>query len=158
MIGAWYHSRSATITSVPSMSGRPRSKMIASGGWLAATASASRPVPAVRTSYCRARRLIRSARTSSGSSSTMRMSAPPGPGREGSGRGAEVLDAIAPSAGGLRRQLVQRDVQLEHVDRRLTEEAEHPALGVLVHQRLDLGHRQIPGLGHAVDLDGRVLR
>ncbi len=51
MIGAWYHSRSATITSVPSMSGRPRSKMIASGGWLAATASASRPVPAVRTWY-----------------------------------------------------------------------------------------------------------
>src|SRR5215470_2499981 len=146
MIGAWYHWRSSTITSVPSMSGRPRSRMIASGGWLAAIASASRPVPAHRTSYCRARRLMRSARTSSGSSSTMRMPAPPGPGRGGSGRGSEVGVAIESSATRLRRYLVERDVQLEHVHGRLAQEAEHAALGVLGHQFLDRGDRQVPGL------------
>src|SRR6201989_3368867 len=141
MIGAWYHWRSATITSVPSMSGRPRSRMIASGGWFAATASASRPVPAVSTLYCRARRLIRSARTSSGSSSTMRMPAPPAPGWVTSGRGSGAGDVIAGSAAGLRRQLVERDVQLEHVHERLAAETQRPALGVVGHQVLDRGDR-----------------
>src|SRR5207302_2909765 len=47
-----------------------------------------------------------------------------------------------PASAGLRRQLAERDVQLEHVDRWLTEEAERPALGVRGHRRLDLGHRQ----------------
>jgi ribosomal protein L34E len=73
MIGAVHHRRSSTITSVPSISGRPRSRMIAFGRWLAARASASRPVGAVSASYCLARRLMRSARTSSASSSTIRM-------------------------------------------------------------------------------------
>src|SRR5437763_16663701 len=58
-----------------------------------------------------------------------------GPGRGGSGRGAGVVSSIRASAGGLRRQLVERDVQLEHVDRRLPEEAEGPAPDVLDHQR-----------------------
>ena len=46
------------MTSVPSMSGRPRSSTTRSGGRAAATASAASPVAAVCTSYPRARRLI----------------------------------------------------------------------------------------------------
>src|ERR1700689_1138287 len=62
MIGALYHRRSSTITSVPSMSGRPRSRITASGGWLAARATASRPVPPPATAHPPAPRLARGQR------------------------------------------------------------------------------------------------
>src|ERR1700722_18494478 len=55
-------------------------------------------------------------------------------------------------------QVVQGDVQREHVYPGLAQELDVAGLGVLGHQLLDLGHRQVPGRRHPVNLDGRVLR
>src|SRR5262249_40923549 len=141
MIGARDQSRNATITSVPSTSGRPRSRIIASGGLAAATASASLPVPAVSTSYCLARRLIRSARSSCGWSSTTRTSG--------------TIVSRFPSSR-LGRQLIEGDVQREHVHAGLAEEADRPALNVAVDQRPDLRRGQVPCRGDPVDLQVRI--
>ena len=70
MTGARDQPRSSLITSIPSTSGSPRSRMTASGGRRRASARASRPVEAVVTSYLRTRKLIRRARSIAGSSST----------------------------------------------------------------------------------------
>src|SRR5580704_10883755 len=70
MIGIEVQPRTPWITSVPSMSGSPRSRMITSGRSRATAASPLEPSMAVLTSYSRADRLIRSARKMEGSSST----------------------------------------------------------------------------------------
>src|SRR3984957_19533984 len=70
MIGIEVQPRTPWITSVPSMSGSPRSRMITSGRSRATAASPLEPSMAVLTSYSRADRLIRSARSIEGSSST----------------------------------------------------------------------------------------
>ena len=72
MIGIEVQPRTPWITSVPSMSGSPRSRMITSGRSRATAASPVVPSTAVLTSYSRALRLIRSARRMDGSSSTTR--------------------------------------------------------------------------------------
>src|ERR1700761_3489778 len=72
MIGIDVHPRTPLITSVPSMSGRPRSRMTTSGRSRATAASPDVPSAAVLTSNWRALRLIRSARRMDGSSSMTR--------------------------------------------------------------------------------------
>src|ERR1700724_1298499 len=62
MIGIEVQPRTPWMTSVPSMSGSPRSRMITSGRSRATAASPVVPSTAVLTSYSRALRLIRSAR------------------------------------------------------------------------------------------------
>src|SRR5690348_4141003 len=120
-----------------------------------------------------------SARTSSGWSSTTRIlvapagcSRPTPPGRSRAGPGCAGTDprsartsalspgsagpepgacaAVTGSAAGLPGQLIERDVQVEHVDPGLAEEAERAALGVPGHQVLDRRDRQVPGRSHAV--------
>src|SRR5450755_823172 len=56
------------------------------------------------------------------------------------------------------RQLVERDVQVEHVHPRLTQEAQVPALDVGGDQRPYHGRAQVPGLGDPVHLQVGVLR
>ena len=62
-MGTVLQPRSPRITSTPSRSGSPRSRMTTSGCCCATASSAWRPVPAAITSYERAARLTRSART-----------------------------------------------------------------------------------------------
>jgi hypothetical protein len=57
----------------------------------------------------------------------------------------------------LARQLVQGDVEVQHVYPWLAEDAEVTALGVLADQRLDGSDRQVPCRRDPVDLDVRVL-
>src|SRR5574341_338864 len=52
MMGVCVHSRSRRVTSTPSMSGRPRSRMMISGRSAATAMSASSPVVASNTAYC----------------------------------------------------------------------------------------------------------
>ncbi len=68
--GTVVHPRSPASTSSPSRSGSPRSSTTTSGLVSAAARNAPAPVVAVVTSYPRTPRLMRSARTSPGSSST----------------------------------------------------------------------------------------
>src|SRR5215472_7052415 len=69
-------------------------------------------------------------------------------GQENSGRPDAAL-VMAGSRPGLGRQLVEGDVQREHVHPGLAEEAERPALDVAVDQGPDLRRGQVPGRGDA---------
>src|SRR6201999_3228095 len=72
MMGMDVQPRTPLITSVPSMSGRPRSRISTSGRSRATAASPEVPSAAVLTSYWRALRVIRSARRRDGSSAVTR--------------------------------------------------------------------------------------
>src|SRR5579859_3657116 len=72
MIGASDHSRMRWITSLPSMSGRPRSRITSSDGSLASCASAASPLSAVETVKPAAASAGVNARRICGSSSTIR--------------------------------------------------------------------------------------
>src|SRR6185437_14084637 len=116
---------------------------------------------------------MRSARTRAGSSSTIRtLVRATGAGGAGAG-GAAGADAGWPAAcsgwpatcsrpltiaAPLTRRsdgvpFIERDVQQEHVDARLAQEAQRAALGVLADQRPDRGRADVPGRRHPADLD-----
>src|SRR5215469_16631563 len=102
MIGVDVQPRTPLITSVPSMSGRPRSRISTSGRSRAMAASPDVPSAAVLTSYCRAVRLIVSARkiaASSSTTSTFVMRVPSG-GHAGAGNGGRQRDAHGQAATG----------------------------------------------------------
>ena len=55
-----------------------------------------------------------------------------------------------------RAEPVEREVEVEHVDRLLAEDAEGPAVDVVVDQLADLGDAQPPDVGDARGLEARV--
>src|SRR5450631_1426971 len=84
-----------------------------------------------------------------------------GTGADGRAAGPEVpvrpRATVIVSSRSPARQLVERDVQVEHVHPRLTQEAQVPALDVGGDQRPYHGRAQVPGLGDPVHLQVGVL-
>src|SRR3974390_1787124 len=64
-----------------------------------------------------------------------------------------------PYTASLRPELIESEVEFEHVDPRLPPQAERPAFDQAVHQRADTPFWQVAGLGHARHLEeGRFRR
>ena len=53
-------------------------------------------------------------------------------------------------------QPIDRDVELENVDARLTKQSRDPGLGVLIDRRRDRGSIKVPGTGHSASLKSRI--
>ena len=99
----------------------------------------------------------------SGAEKNLQMSAPflSGQGEERVGRSSLrcVGGHSASSRGGnLRLQIVEREIELEHIDARLAEQAERAAFDLAFDQRADAGFRQVARLGDARHLKQRRLR